>query len=210
MLYYYIINKGKNNRGEVLAAFTKDAIKLSFMKLLNNKPLNKITVKDIVEDCHINRNSFYYHYNDIPSLLEEILNEQADALLKKSQPDTIYDCLLEAVDFALSNKKAMLHIFNSANSQMLYQYLGRVSEHTVAKFIEQYASDTNSNISSKDKEVIIMYYKSLLIGFVIDWVSNDMKFDLRGNIGRMCKLFEGSTENAFLRGESNESDDVEQ
>lgn len=41
-----------------MANFTKQAIKSSFFKLLNEKPLNRISVRDIVEDCGINRNSF--------------------------------------------------------------------------------------------------------------------------------------------------------
>ena len=64
-----------------MTTLTKDAIKQSFMKLLNQKSLSKITVKEIVEDCGINRNSFYYHYDDIPSLVEEILNEQVDEIV---------------------------------------------------------------------------------------------------------------------------------
>ena len=44
-----------------VTSLTKRAIRASFLKLLNERPLNKITVKDIVEDCGINRNSFYYH-----------------------------------------------------------------------------------------------------------------------------------------------------
>ena len=43
---------------------TKKAIKESFISLLNERPYNKITVKDIVDGCGINRNSFYYHYHD--------------------------------------------------------------------------------------------------------------------------------------------------
>lgn len=45
-----------------------DAIKEAFMHLLNRKPLDKITVKEIVEECGINRNTFYYHYDDIYDL----------------------------------------------------------------------------------------------------------------------------------------------
>ena len=45
---------------------TKRAIKETFISLLNDRPLNRITVKDIVETCGINRNSFYYHYEDLP------------------------------------------------------------------------------------------------------------------------------------------------
>ena len=68
-----------------MAAFTKQAIKASFLKLLGMYPLRDISVKMIVEDCGINRKSFYYHYQDIPALLEEILTEQADALLASYQ-----------------------------------------------------------------------------------------------------------------------------
>ena len=51
--------------------FTKKAIQETFITLLDERPLNKITVKDIVETCGINRNSFYYHFEDLPALLEE-------------------------------------------------------------------------------------------------------------------------------------------
>ena len=44
-----------------MPTFTKKAIEIALFKLLNEKPLSKITVKDIVEECGINRNSFYYH-----------------------------------------------------------------------------------------------------------------------------------------------------
>ena len=47
-----------------MSAYTKQAIKNSFLKLLNDRPLNQVTVKAIVEDCGINRNTFYYHLPD--------------------------------------------------------------------------------------------------------------------------------------------------
>ena len=36
--------------------FTKMAIKATFIRLLDEKPLSQITVKDIVEECGVNRN----------------------------------------------------------------------------------------------------------------------------------------------------------
>lgn len=56
------------SEGLFLPNFTRDAIIRSFLGLLNEKPVNHITVKDIVEDCGINRNSFYYHFQDLPAL----------------------------------------------------------------------------------------------------------------------------------------------
>ena len=62
--------------------FTKRAIRDAFLRQLAQRPLNQITVKDIVEECGINRNSFYYHYEGIPALLEEIIAGELDRLTK--------------------------------------------------------------------------------------------------------------------------------
>ncbi len=53
-----------------MSNFTERAIKETLIKLLNDRPLSQITVKDIVEECGINRNSFYYHFQDLPSLVK--------------------------------------------------------------------------------------------------------------------------------------------
>ena len=60
---------------------TKRALAASLEKLLAKKPLDKITVIDIVEDCEVNRQTFYYHFRDIYDLLEwTLLNETSKAL----------------------------------------------------------------------------------------------------------------------------------
>lgn len=181
-----------------MTTLTKDAIKKSFMKLLNAKPINKITVKEIVEDCGINRNSFYYHFDDIPSLMEEILNEQADALVQTSSREVnIYESILKGMEFAMQNKTAMLHLYNSANKDVFERYLNRVANYTVTECFNIYFSE--ENLYEEDKQAIIMYYKSLLVGFVIEWLSSGMKYDLRNQVRRQCELFEGTTETAVKR-----------
>ncbi len=188
-----------------MAAFTEKAIKLSFMKLLNEKPLSKITVKDIVEDCGINRNTFYYHFSDIPSLLQEILIDEVNELLEnQSEVNSIYDCLTGAINFALQNKTAMLHIYNSANRELFEQYLNNVAYIAVKKFIG--TASAQYDINASDKDAIIMYYKCLLIGFVIDWLNNGMDYDLRSQLGRICEMYDGSMETAFRRSSENQAD----
>ena len=48
-----------------MATFTRKAIMQTFLHILKNKPLDRITVKDICEQCEINRNTFYYYFKDI-------------------------------------------------------------------------------------------------------------------------------------------------
>ena len=66
-----------------MSNFTKIAIQQSFLRLLSQRSITKITVKDIVEDCGINRNSFYYHFQDLPQLLETVIIESADEIISR-------------------------------------------------------------------------------------------------------------------------------
>ena len=56
-----------------MAQHTKNAIRLAFIQLLNERPLDKISIKDIAEKSSVNRNTFYYYYADIFALVEDIL-----------------------------------------------------------------------------------------------------------------------------------------
>ena len=61
----------------------KAAIMESLLKLLDERPLNKISVRDIVEDCGINRNTFYYHFEDMPALVEAVVLEEVDCIMRQ-------------------------------------------------------------------------------------------------------------------------------
>lgn len=50
--------------------YTRMVIEDSFLKLLQEKPVSKITVTEICQQAHINRGTFYKHYPDVPGLLE--------------------------------------------------------------------------------------------------------------------------------------------
>ena len=67
-----------------MASFTRKAIMDSCLRLLEDRPVDKITVKDIVEDCGINRNTFYYHFEDLPSLIYAIFMEDANRIIQES------------------------------------------------------------------------------------------------------------------------------
>ncbi|HCY78991.1 MAG TPA: dihydroxyacetone kinase transcriptional activator DhaS, partial [Clostridiales bacterium] len=53
-----------------MASSTKEALGNALKKMLSVKPIDKITVKDLVEECGVNRQTFYYHFDDVYDLLE--------------------------------------------------------------------------------------------------------------------------------------------
>ena len=89
-----------------MASFTRKAIREAFLQLLDERMLSEITVKDIVERCGINRNSFYYHYRDLPALIEEIVQEEADAVIAgHASLHDMVDCFDAVVSFVTHRKR---------------------------------------------------------------------------------------------------------
>lgn len=60
-----------------MSQITKRALEQSLKNLLLQKPITKITINDITEDCGINRMTFYYHFKDIYDLVEWSCEEDA-------------------------------------------------------------------------------------------------------------------------------------
>lgn len=176
---------------------TKKMIKASFIKLLRQKPLSKITVKEIVESCGINRNSFYYHYNDIPNLLEEIINEKTDEIIREGQNGDFCDWMTAAIRVALENSSAVLNIFNYADRRMFERSLNRIAERTVTGCVDFHSAVFN--ISDDSREAVILYYKGLLTGLALDWLGSGMKYDLEHKMKRICAIFDGTFENAMRK-----------
>lgn len=178
--------------------FTKKAIKESFIKLLNEKPLHQITVKDIVEDCGVNRNTFYYHFTDIPSLLQEIIIEEAGRIMEEYPTiDSMEQCLDVAISFAMQNKRAVLHIYHSANRDIYEQYLMDVCNHVVTAYVNTVLED--KVISGKDKEIIVRFYKCECFGQIMDWMNQEMKEDIREPFRRLCELRRGMVDEMISR-----------
>ncbi len=108
--------------------YTKMMLKSSIAELLNEKPLEKITVKEICEQADINRGTFYSHYADQYDLYNSIVNELLDGIFErlgdfmandeealiasitnvydylKDNAETIRTLLRNGVDYSIENK----------------------------------------------------------------------------------------------------------
>lgn len=170
-----------------MANFTKKAIKETFITLLEERPLSEITVKTIAQACGINRNSFYYHYRDIPFLLEEIIREDAEAIIR-ANPDvtSIVQCFDALTAFALQHKRAIAHIYRSVSREVFEQELMSVSDYFVHRYAE--AGLPEQAVAPEDREIIVEYYKCVCFGLVIDWLNQGMSEDFLTKIRRILLL----------------------
>ena len=176
-----------------MAAFTRKAIIDSFKKLLEEKPLKQITIRDIVDECGINRNTFYYHFDSIPNLIENILEEDTrDILLGNKDIKTIEDCLNIVADAILKNRTLVLHIYKSASRELFEDYHWRLCDHVVHAYVDKKLNE--SGISETDQRIIAGYIKSLLYGVASGWLENGLKDDIHPFIHRICELKQGDLE----------------
>lgn len=158
-----------------MANFTRKAIKESFIKLLEQHPLSEITVKDVVEKCGINRNSFYYHYQNLPALMEEIIKEDAEEIIRTYPSVTsIVECYDAVTEFAAHRKKTIMHIYRSVSRDVFEQNLMMVCEYFVHSYVDTALAQEQESISAEDKKTIIDYYKCVCFGLTIDWLNSGM------------------------------------
>ena len=68
-----------------MAMDMKQTIAQAARDLLMDKSVKKLTVKDIVEQCHITRQAFYYHFEDIPALFRWMLESNVQHSLLEAQ-----------------------------------------------------------------------------------------------------------------------------
>lgn len=167
--------------------FTRNAIKASFLKLLGQRPLNQITVKDIVEDCGVNRNSFYYHFEDLPALLEEIVGEQVAAMLEQHPTiDSVEEGFDAIVEFVTRNKRAVYHIYNSLSRDMFERYLMKLCRYVVSSYVD--SALAGDRLREDDRTVIVHYHCCVCFGMVIDWLNDGMKEDIAAFFRKVCQL----------------------
>ena len=170
---------------------TKTAIVTAFWQLLEEKAYNQITVKDIVTRCLINRNTFYYHFHDIPELLEYSFKQDIDHVIQTySNFGSPVDCVKPVVEHGMAPKKAFLHIYRSVQREVFLRELERLCLYTVKEYVNTVTADLS--LQEKDKELLIRYYKCTLVGAALDWMDHSMDYDLLSSFIRISELFAGT------------------
>lgn len=181
-----------------MSQVTKYAIEASLKKLLLQKPLDKITISDITEDCGISRMTFYYHFKDIYDLVEWIcLEESRRALEDKKTYDTWQQGFLQILEAVRDNKPFILNVYHSVSREQIEMYLYKLTYDLLINVVEE--KSQGMSIRPEDKQFIADFYKYAFVGLTLDWVRHDMKEDPQVMIDHLTKLVTGNITTALDR-----------
>ena len=181
-----------------MSQVTKRALEQSLKNLLSQKPLTKITVGDIADDCGINRMTFYYHFKDIYDLVEwSCLEDAKRALDEKKSYETWQHGLLQIFEAVQENKPFILNVYRCVHREQVEKYLQPLVDRLLLDVISEEVGDMI--VSDDDKQFIARVYSYIFIGLMLDWIKDDMREDPHQIVDRLAKLIKGSISVALSR-----------
>ena len=141
-----------------MSQITKRAISASLKHLLLQKPLGKITINDIAEDCGINRMTFYYHFKDIYDLIEWTCVEDASRALEgKKTYDTWQQGLLQIFEAVLDNKPFIMNVYRSVSREQVETYLYKLTYELLIGVVREKAA--GMSVREEDMDFIATVYQ---------------------------------------------------
>jgi probable dihydroxyacetone kinase regulator len=177
---------------------TKRALAASLKKLLAAKPLDKITIRDIVEDCGVNRQTFYYHFHDVYDLMEWIfMDEAARVLGERRTPPSGKEAFLSLFRYMEENRAFVINSYNSISREHLEAYLKKMSRPIIYDLAISLSKDMD--ISPENLNFVVDIYVFAMVGLTLDWVGSNMRSNYADHTDKFLKLVDGSLENALRK-----------
>ena len=174
-----------------MSQMTKRALEVSL-----KKPLNKITISDITEDCGISRMTFYYHFKDIYDLVEwACVEDAARALEGKKTYDTWQEGFLNIFQAVLDNKPFIMNVYRTVSRERIEQYLNPLIHSLLLGVVEE--KSVGLTVSEADKNFIATFYEYALIGIMLEWINGNMKEDPAAIVERASKVLHGNVVRAL-------------
>lgn len=134
---------------------TKEKLATALISAMEEKALDKITVKELIEKAEVNRKTFYYYFPDIYGLLEWVISRESNKLITEIQNNRDYE---NALNDVLDSIEKHRHLLNCIKDSV-----GRVTlERVLYRELEQLASwamkigicETGVAISEKELQIL--------------------------------------------------------
>ena len=181
-----------------MASTTKESLGAALKQMLTVKPIDKITVKDLVEICGVNRQTFYYHFDDVYDLLEWVFEVDANRVLPS---EVVYehwrDDVMMFFKYLADNSVFALNIYNSNSRIYMLRYFKRRLQGCIRSFA--IIVSEGKNIDRTDFEFVVEFYANGIVGLISQWLDLGMQLPKEITQDRFLKLLDNSVENMLAR-----------
>ncbi len=150
------------------SSITKRALADSMKELMNEKSLSKISIKDIVQRCNMNRKSFYYHFKDKYDLVNWIYYTDFVTSFEENELNSQWSILESICEFFYNNRGFYCNALEVKGQNSFYDYFGEVLSPIIAIEFENIFQD-------KDKEFYITFFTDAIRTSITRWLLEGSK-----------------------------------
>ena len=185
---------------------TKNAIAESLKKLTKTKPFDKITVSDIASTCGINRQTFYYHFEDKYELLSWIYYKDAFAPIMDKITFDNWDSKLADLFAVMKDNQSFYTNTIKYTDDYFQEYIIKMAETIFEEVID--TLDEDRLLGSDDRTLFARFYAYGVYGTVNEWVVKGMKIPPSKLASYMKRLAVSTERVGYIRVTTGESQDM--
>jgi len=173
---------------------TKQELSAALKRLMESKPINRITIRELVESCGVNRKTFYYHFEDIYALLKWTLEQEALLLFDKY--DLVHDnskALEFVLDYVGENLAMLQNIVRSIGRSELGRFFFKDIYQPVYKLVCEVEQLRGLNVEEGYKAFLSKFLTEAVAGILLDCIERDALDDRR----RLARYITGTLSSAI-------------
>ena len=153
---------------------TKKAIASGLKELTKKKSFDKITIQDITDICGLNRQTFYYHFQDKYELVDWIYYNEAISIIINDLTYENWDKkVLQMLEKMKSEDYFYKDTLKSSTENGFKDYLFRIASELFLNIVGKIA--VNENFGEDEKKFISEFYAFGIVGVIISWAQCGMK-----------------------------------
>lgn len=151
---------------------TKLMLGSSLRELMKKKPLDKIKIHEIVDNCGVNRQTFYYHFQDIYALVEWIYQYDTAKLIDEyKDSDDVKKVVTAILDYAELHRDEILCVMSSKAHAYFMEYVNKGLDYCLKNIIDCYAGDFK--IDDYYRSFISGFYTYAFSGVLFEWIKSN-------------------------------------
>ena len=184
---------------EITSHQTKLLLANALKSCMESKAFSKVTVTDLITACGVNRNTFYYHFDDIYSLLKWMFEQETVEIIAKFDLMTDYE---EAILFVLDYVNTNTHIISCAYDAIGRDGLKRFFYDDFFAIIARLVNDMEQSLkvqsSERFKEFLTNFYTEALAGMLLENVTGKKKYSPNEFVEYIDLVFKASLPQALI------------
>ena len=147
----------------------KAVIADTFSQMLDKEDLDKITVTKLIGECHISRQTFYYHFKDIMDVLEWTFKRATEELVQRSLKAE--DNIVALKEFAIFIRQNRTRLERLLYSRRWVEIENLLTEAAVAYLAEMARNKVPEiSLSFDELEIMLKFYACGMVGVLMQYM----------------------------------------